>query len=327
MTAAQQQPPKAAEPAKRFTLADVTKGKVTTGDKVVAYGPEGVGKSTFAASFPKPIFLCAESGTNHLDVARLPPPKDYEDVLHAVKLLIHEQHTYGTFVVDTVDWLEPLIWLATCLDAKAQSIEKVGGGFGKGYKAALDKWRVVVSLLEQLVGKGMNVVLLGHSKLKTFKNPTGPDFDRYNLSIHSGEDANAAGLLKQWCDLVLFINYEGFALKREGDDAGLFARGKGVATGNRLIFAERTAAFDAKNRHGLKPELPLGTWSDLQAAMGKPDDPERLLARINEALPKLVAAEQEKVKAAVGRAGGDPMKLSQLNNYVQGQLSLATKEN
>ena len=31
--------------------------------KVVLYGPEGIGKSTFAAQFPNPLFLDVEEGT------------------------------------------------------------------------------------------------------------------------------------------------------------------------------------------------------------------------------------------------------------------------
>lgn len=38
----------------------VTSGVIPAPVKVVLYGPEGIGKSTFAAQFPDPVFLDTE---------------------------------------------------------------------------------------------------------------------------------------------------------------------------------------------------------------------------------------------------------------------------
>ena len=80
----------------RMTLAAVKKGRIKQPLRVIVYGQEGVGKSTFAACAPSPIFLCAESGTNHLDIARFPAPEQWSDVFDAVDLLTRQEHDYKT---------------------------------------------------------------------------------------------------------------------------------------------------------------------------------------------------------------------------------------
>ena len=38
----------------------ITGGKIAAAKKVVVYGPEGIGKSTFASRFPDPVFIDTE---------------------------------------------------------------------------------------------------------------------------------------------------------------------------------------------------------------------------------------------------------------------------
>src|SRR5262245_22384966 len=102
----------------RMSLDAVTKGKITTPQRIVLFGVEGIGKSTFGACAPAPIFLCSERGTEHLDVTRLPEPLAWRDVLDACRVLANEPHAYRTLVIDTLDWLEPLCWAETCRTKK-----------------------------------------------------------------------------------------------------------------------------------------------------------------------------------------------------------------
>ena len=55
----------------------ITTGILNTPVKVVLYGPEGIGKSTFASHFPDPVFIDTEGGTKRLNVARLPQPTSW----------------------------------------------------------------------------------------------------------------------------------------------------------------------------------------------------------------------------------------------------------
>lgn len=303
----------------RMTLASLVRGRLVQPTRVVLYGVEGIGKSTFGASAPKPIFLGAEDGTAQLDVARFPRPESFPEVLEALRTLTREQHDFGTLVLDTLDWVEPLIWQHICeRDGKA-NIEDYG--FAKGYVAALDEWRRLLAGIEEMRrAKPMHVVLVAHSWIKPFKNPQGDDFDRYEMKMH----AKAAGLVKEWADCVLFANYEQFAKRDEKTK-----RVRGVDTGARLLFTERRAAYDAKNRYSLPSELPL-SWSDFWAAVqaGQVAPAEDLKAEVLRKAKELGPEVEAKVVEAVNKAGADTASLAVINNRVNALVAAkAEKEN
>lgn len=300
-------------PPSRMTLANVKRGRVQASWRVLVYGVEGVGKTTLAAATPTPIFLGAEDGSGHLDVPRFPAPTSWADVKSAVEVLLVEKHDFRTLVLDTVDWAEPLLWDFICARDSKKSIEDYG--YGKGYQAAIDEWRVFLTQLEKLRGVGVNVMLLGHSQLKLFKNPEGDDFDRYELKLN----AKAGGLIKEWCDAVLFANHETFAKRDEKTK-----RVKGISTGARWLYTTRTAAYDAKNRFGFPDMLPL-SWPDVEAAMAGPvADVGPLLEECRRKGAEL--GQLERIEAAIGRAAGDTEKLAQLNTWLNAQLALKAEQ-
>lgn len=296
----------------RMSLAALVKGRQVKPVRVLLYGVEGVGKSTFASEAPRPIFLGAEDGTAHLDVERFPMPQTWTEVLDAVRVLTAEAHEFRSLAIDTLDWAEPLLWAHICARDGEKNIESYG--YGKGYQAALDEWRVFLAALERMrEAKSMHVILLAHSWIKPFKNPQGPDFDRYEMKLN----AKAGGLLKEWADVVLFANHEIAAAMDEKTK-----RFKGVSTDARLIYTTRTHAYDAKNRYDLPQRMPLD-WETFFAAVQahKPADPSQLIEAIKARLPGLEKADQEKVIAALDRAGSDAAKLAQLNTWVNGKVN------
>ncbi|MDP3208983.1 MAG: ATP-binding protein [Rhodoglobus sp.] len=296
-------------PASRMTLANVKRGKQAHAWRILLYGVEGVGKSTLAAATPSAIFLGAEDGTAHLDVERLPSPQSWIDIKAAVEVLLKEEHAYKTLVLDTVDWAEPLLWGFICARDKKADIEDYG--YGKGYTAALDEWRVLLASLERLrETRKMNVLLLGHCHAKPFKNPLGEDFDRYELKLN----IKAGGLLKEWCDAVLFANHETYAKKDERTK-----KVKGVSTGARWLYTERTAGYDAKNRYGFPEMLPL-SWPDVEAAMQGNTDVAALLAEIRRKGAEF--GQSQNVEGAIARIAGDVEKLKQLNTWCNSQITL-----
>lgn len=299
--------------ANRMTLDSVQRGRRVEPVKIVLAGVEGVGKSTFGANAPDPIFLGTEDGLMHLDVARFPAPTVWQDIFDAIATLTDTEHPYKTLVIDTLDWAEPLAWAHVCTKAGVDSIEDVGGGYGKGYQAALDEWRSLLAALERLRrAKAMHVVLIAHTQIRPFKNPEGEDYDRYEMKLN----AKAAGLIKEWADAVLFANHETFAVKDKA------RRVRGVSTGARLIHTERTAAYDAKNRYGLPESLPL-SWADFQAAVESPQpaSPAVLTAEIQRKAKSLGGELEAKATEAIKRAGGDALKLSQLNDWANAKLA------
>lgn len=283
----------AAATPSRMSMSAVSRGKRARPVCALVYGVEGVGKSSFAADAPKPIFVGAEDGTSELDVERMPEPRCWADVLDAITALATEKHDRETVVFDTLDWLEPLLHEEVCRreDVKG-GIE--GFGYGKGYVKALDEWRVFVTWLDELRAKRrMNIILLAHSCVRTFKNPEGEDFDRYMLKMNEKSGA----LLKEWADSVLFANYQTLATKATTTKK---AKAINAVESPRYLHTQRRAAWDAKNRFGLPERLPL-SWADFWAGVqasradvaAKPDETAALVVQIRELAGKLGEPEAE----------------------------------
>lgn len=299
-------------PPSRMTLGALVKGRQEKPLRVLLYGVEGIGKSTFAANAPAPIFIGAEDGTSHLDVERFPMPQTWAEVFEAIRVLATETHGFKSVAFDTADWLEPLVWAHICARDGKKDVEDYG--FGKGYVAALDEWRRFLAALEKLrEAKGMHVLLLAHSWIKPFKNPEGDDFDRYELKLHN----KAGGLMKEWSDVVLFANYETLAVK---DDRT--KRIKGVSDGVRRVYTSRTAAYDAKNRFDLPPALPLN-WDDFFAAVKahKPASTEVLLKAIRENAARLGGDIETYATDFLTKHGNDSAALAKLNDRLNAKVT------
>jgi AAA domain len=305
-------PPKDEAPAlkKRMTLSNITRGRLERPMRIMIYGVEGVGKSSFASHAPGVIFLGAEDGTTQLDVTRFPEPRTWLEALEALEALTAEEHPYQTLAIDTLDWLEPLCWAhlyATRRTKNGKRAESIlDYGFGDGYKAALDVWRTFVAALERLrAARSMHVITIAHSHIKRINNPEGDDYDRYQPKLHE----LAAGLFGEWSDAVLFATHETLTHETNG-------RTKGIASGARIIYTEYKAAYVAKNRYDLPPRLPLDWDAFMQAVQAHaPADPGVLATRIGELLAGVTDADLAgRVRAAVAGAGEDAAKLARILN-------------
>jgi 5'-3' exonuclease len=248
-------------------LGAVRKGKLRDPLKAFFYGVNGVGKSTLAAGAPDPIWADIEGGSSQLDVARYQfrdgdgghIPTTYAEVTAMLDDLATHEHGFRSLIVDTADRLEAMLWAFICKRDGKDGIEDYG--FGKGYIAALDEWRKLLTQFERLRSRGMNVVLIGHCQIRTFKSPDTADFDRYNPNLHD----KASGLLKDWADVVGFCCFEdGATAAKKGE------RSRGFTTGRRLLKLERTAAYDAKSRYPMPAEVeldPTNPWGPFAAAL------------------------------------------------------------
>lgn len=290
----------------RMTLGAVQRGVVQAPARVLLYGPEGIGKTTFGARAPAPIFLGTEDGFGLLDVARFPEPRSWAEVLEALRALETEDHAYRTLALDSLDWLEPLCWRHVCGAAGKPDIEAFG--YGKGYVAALDEWRVLLAALERVRrAKRMHVVLLAHAHVKPYRNPEGDDYDRFTLKLHE----KAAGVLKEWCDAVLFANFGGVVV-----DKAQNGKGKAIGTPVRQLYTTRRASFDAKNRYGLPEVLPL-EWAAFEAAALAPKDPAELRARVEELCGQVPSDIAAKARAYAAERATDVPRLVELINRLR----------
>jgi hypothetical protein len=223
----------------------IERGRRHSPVRAVVYGTEGIGKSTLAAAFPAPVILDTEEGTHHLDVARV-SIGSWDELRAAIAEIGGGRGEFRTVVIDSADWAERLLVEHLLAEHKQKSIE--GFGFGKGYTLLAEGFGRLLTQCDALIGVGLNVVFVAHSKVQRTSPPDMADgFDRYELKLTK----QTAPLLKEWCDLLAFCNYK--TAVTEGSD------GRKKATGGkrRLMHLERAAAWDAKNRYGLDAELPM----------------------------------------------------------------------
>jgi hypothetical protein len=239
-------------------LAQIQRGRTAKPPRILVHGTEGVGKSTFASQAPKPIFIQCEDGLDEIDCEKFPLATTYDDVIAALTELRTGQHEYETGVIDSVDWLERLIWDKLCAQYSVNSIEKVDGGYAKGYTHALTYWREIIDHLNALRNaRGMVILLIAHSKVERFEDPESSPYDRYSPRLHK----HAAALLSEWSDAVLFATRK---IRTQTEDAGFnrkrtIAHAIGRDGGDRILRCVGGPSCVAKNRYGIIEELPL-SW-------------------------------------------------------------------
>ncbi len=248
-------------------LNQIRSGRRHSPPRLLIYGTEGIGKSTTAAQAPKPIFVPTEDGLDQIDCNSFPLAGKLADVEASLQTLALEQHEFETVVIDSLDWLERLIWDALCEQYGVNSIEKVDGGYARGYTHALTHWRRVINSLDVLRNqRGMCVILLAHAKVEKFEDPEHPSYDRYSPRLHK----HATALITEWADAVLFATRK---LITKTEEAGFgrdrtIAAGLGKDGGERILRCTGNPACVAKNRYGLPAELPLAWPSLMQALIG-----------------------------------------------------------
>ena len=233
--------------------------------RLLVYGTEGIGKSSLAAQTPTPIFIQTEDGLGEIDCHKFPLAHSLDDVHAALADLLSEKHDYQTVVIDSMDWLERMIWDVLCKNYGVGSIEKVDGGYGKGYIHAMTHWRKVIDQLALLRDqRSMMVVLVAHTKVERFEDPEEAAYDRYSPRLNK----HASALVAEWCDAVLFATRKIITKTEVG--AFNLARTKATAVGKgggeRILRCVGGPSCIAKNRYDLPAELPLD-WDTLAAEL------------------------------------------------------------
>lgn len=229
----------------------VISGKLQKAKKCCNYGPEGVGKSSFAAKYPRPVFIDTEGSTTELDVERLPKPSSWTMINQQVDWVKQQGNRFGTLVIDTIDWAEMLCVQQVCSTHGKGGIE--GFGYGQGYIYVAEEMGKFLNKLSDLVDTGINVVLIAHSQIVKFEQPDEMGaYDRYQLKLGQKTGSRTSALVKEWADMVLFMNYKTFSVAVDKEGKKNKAQG-----GIRTIYANHHPAWDAKNRHGLPDEFPM----------------------------------------------------------------------
>lgn len=226
---------------------EITSGKILKAQKVVIYGPEGIGKSTFASQFPEALFIDTEGSTGNMDVRRLPKPTSWEMLRQEIDFVISNKPC-KTLIIDTVDWAEQLCLESVCTKYGKSGIEDFG--YGNGYVYEKEEFGRFLNRLEDVINTGINVVLTAHAQLRKFSQPDEiGEYDRWELKLGKKTNSQISPLVKEWADAVLFVNYKTFAVSTDKDGKKFKAQG-----GGRVMYTQHHPCWDAKNRYGLPEE-------------------------------------------------------------------------
>ena len=235
-----------------ISLATLRTGKDNKPPRILISGVQGVGKTTFAAAAPNPVFLFTEDGKGNLDLTDW-AISSFDEMMEALTVLATEKHDFMTVVVDSADWFEPMVLQKVCQSQGVATIEAIP--YGKGYTMALDYWREYLAALDYLRNeKNMVVIQTAHSHIKRYEAPDTDSYDRYMLKLND----KAANLLAEHSDCVFFTNYRTI-LKEDKNAPGKKGekRVRAVGDGDRVLHTEERPAFHAKNRYSLPETIEL----------------------------------------------------------------------
>lgn len=289
-----------------FTVTNTRQAK---GLKVVVYGPEGIGKTTFANKFPQPVYIDTEGSTNFIDGKKLPNPTSWTMLLEEVEYLKNTPGIARTLVIDTIDWAEALAKRHLMAKNNWEAIDSTS--YGTRYVALADEVGKLLNKLSELIELNYNVVLLAHSETKKHELPDELGaFDRYVLKLERRD----AALVKEWADNILFANYKTTVITDSKTNS------KKATGGQRVMYTTHKPTWDAKNRFDFPDELPF--------------DYEQVRVPFEQAMPQVAPAQQpvqqqevqqappenapapeytETIPAAIPQDVADLMRMSQLS--------------
>lgn len=253
---------------KRMSLSAIAKtGTKPIPPRIMIYGPQKIGKSTFGANAPAPIFIPIEDGLHALKVDAFPQATCFQDVLDAMEVLATQPHEYRTVIVDSLDWLEALIWRHTCEVGGKSSIEDFG--YGKGYVEALKHWRTFLDCITGLRDmRGMASILIAHSQIRKFEAPDKAGaWDRYQPKLNE----KAGALVQEAVDVIGLAMLDANVVKV---DAGFNKeKAKAVGEGRRVLHLAERPAYMAGSRYRLPPTIDL-SWEAFAEAFRAATSPQ-----------------------------------------------------
>lgn len=289
---------------------NISRGKVPCAQRVLIYGPEGIGKTTLASQFPDPLFIDTEGSTNHIDVARFDPPTSWQMLLSQVQYVIDNPHICKTLVIDTADWAEKLEIEDLCHRKGWDGLE--GAGYGKGYQYSAEEFGKLLNKLNEVINKGVNVVMTAHAQLRKVELPEEIGaYDHWELKTSK----KVAPMIKEFMDAVLFLTYKVNVINVDNQGA---AKGKNKAQGGRrVIHTTHTPFWDAKNRYGMPDELPLeyASIAPIFSAQPQPAAPAPASA------PAVAEPAKSAPKPATKASAPDPAPAKEVSKDLQGFIA------
>ena len=237
---------------------------------VTICGNPGSGKTSLAASFPKPFLIRTTGEAVPRDLAEAPDTLDevqkVADLWAQLMALLDEEHDYKTLIIDSVTGLEALFTAdVLASDPKARGIQQALGGFGAGRDAVAAQHARVRKAAEALrKRRGMHVVFVAHADIARIDPPDAEGYNSYTLRLHNKSMAPYVDAT----DVVGFVKQSTVLL---GDDGNK----KAITTGERVLTTYMTPASVAKNRLGITEDIEfIQGENPLAPYLGEPTKPE-----------------------------------------------------
>lgn len=217
-------------------LDHLQSGIKQTKRRTLIYGLHGVGKTTWASEWPKPILLPTEDGFSHVDVTSGPILTNATNLITAINQVAESD--FETVIVDSIDWTEQII---------QEELDSTGfdQSWGKGQLEVAKRMRAILKALDFCRSNGKHVILIGHAEAKTVDRPDGLSYQTYAVKLGK----HSSRVVSEWCDEMLFCQRDYLVRSQENGRVGV-----GVDKGTRSIYTVGTPSFEAKNRIPGLPE-------------------------------------------------------------------------
>ena len=254
-----------------ITTASLRRGSSQTPPAIMLYSPEGIGKTTLAAGAPNVVFAQFEEGLGVIEADNFGILKTFQDFMDVIKILATEETGFQNLCVDSLDWLEPIVWAEACKRNRWKEI--TDPGYGEGYDVALSIWRQILDCFTMLRNeRNIGIILLAHAAIRKFESPETAPYDHFTPKLHeSAKGKGANPLIREHVDFVGFMNWRTSTMTdKTSNNKKDVGHTRGIGGGQRLLYTERRPAFIAKNRWSMPPEImlpdnpdPAANWQTL----------------------------------------------------------------
>lgn len=245
---------------------EILKTKKDSPPRILIHADHGLGKSSLAAAAPNPLFIQTEDGLDNIEASALPLCTSYNMMLDQLGQVITEDHNFSTLVIDSLDWAETIINQHVCIEGGKKSLSDFS--YGAGFQATLECFGEVITALNAIRQKrGMIIILIAHSQVKTYQNPLGADYDQHRIKLR---DKNSE-LFLEWVDIAGFMHFQTFAKTDDKKKGGLSTKAKGIGGTERILSVTPSAAYVSKNRYNITEDIALPSavdgWENLVKAI------------------------------------------------------------